>query len=272
VLYDRMMKVKAFAKSAQECGPVNTPPSPPSTASPPQTADHSNKDYYAAFTKSLKDLLAGTIESPKFEEDCKANFGMTSYILWTLDKLIVQLTKQVQTLLTTESCAKLLATYSYEVSKPVLSEPSYLTSCIEHLVGTEDQPCRFEFELAGENSKLTMKLLDTSQPLPRFREVSFDREKWSKYVDQYVTSDDTTLDVKKHRVFLLRNQRHNKGLSLDALMQNVEQKNSLECRICLNTYRLFYVEDTEDYFYRRGALQVARKKGPFATKKYKLDK
>lgn len=41
-------------------------------------------------------------------------------------------------------------------------------------------------------------------------------------------------------------------------MENVIIQNKLECKICLSTYRLFYVEDTGDFFYRKGALQRAK--------------
>jgi hypothetical protein len=34
-------------------------------------------------------------------------------------------------------------------------------------------------------------------------------------------------------------------------MENVVVSNGLECKICLTTYRLFYVQDTHDFFYRR---------------------
>lgn len=42
-------------------------------------------------------------------------------------------------------------------------------------------------------------------------------------------------------------------------MENLEVVNSLECRICLSTYRLFFVENTEDYLCRHGKLAAAAK-------------
>ena len=32
----------------------------------------------------------------------------------------------------------------------------------------------------------------------------------------------------------------------------------LECKVCTSTYRLFYVEETEDFFYRPGQLAKVR--------------
>ncbi len=42
-------------------------------------------------------------------------------------------------------------------------------------------------------------------------------------------------------------------------LENLSIDDNLECRICLTTYRLFYVEHTEDYLYRKGALAKAKK-------------
>eukprot|EP01113_Clastostelium_recurvatum_P004612 TRINITY_DN12037_c0_g1_i1.p1 TRINITY_DN12037_c0_g1~~TRINITY_DN12037_c0_g1_i1.p1 ORF type:complete len:145 (+),score=39.33 TRINITY_DN12037_c0_g1_i1:60-437(+) len=38
--------------------------------------------------------------------------------------------------------------------------------------------------------------------------------------------------------------------SADAMMNGVVNHANLECRIALSNFRLFYVEDTEDFFYR----------------------
>ena len=50
----------------------------------------------------------------------------------------------------------------------------------------------------------------------------------------------------------------------ETALDNVNAHNGLECRICLSTYRLFYVEDTADYLYRKGSIAKAHK---FAAKR-----
>jgi hypothetical protein len=47
---------------------------------------------------------------------------------------------------------------------------------------------------------------------------------------------------------LSRNQKINRENV--SILNGVINENNLECRICLSTYRLFYVEDTEDFFFR----------------------
>lgn len=44
---------------------------------------------------ALYNLLDGSSENAKFEDECRAIIGNHSYVLFTLDKLIYKLVKQV---------------------------------------------------------------------------------------------------------------------------------------------------------------------------------
>ena len=58
-------------------------------------------DYFlllCRFMKALYDLLDGSSDNAKFEDDCRAIIGNQSYVLFTLDKLIYKLVKQVNSL------------------------------------------------------------------------------------------------------------------------------------------------------------------------------
>ena len=44
---------------------------------------------------ALYNLLDGSSDNTKFEDDCRAIIGTQSYVLFTLDKLIYKLVKQV---------------------------------------------------------------------------------------------------------------------------------------------------------------------------------
>ena len=45
---------------------------------------------------ALYGLVDGTSDNNKFEDDCRSTVGTQSYILFTLDKLIYKLVKQVR--------------------------------------------------------------------------------------------------------------------------------------------------------------------------------
>lgn len=47
------------------------------------------------FMTALYNLLDGSIDNAKFEDECRAIIGNQSYVLFTLDKLLYRLCKQV---------------------------------------------------------------------------------------------------------------------------------------------------------------------------------
>lgn len=54
---------------------------------------------FCRFMNALYNLLDGSADNAKFEDECRAIIGNQSYVLFTLDKLIYKLVKQVCSLL-----------------------------------------------------------------------------------------------------------------------------------------------------------------------------
>lgn len=104
---------------------------------------------------ALYNLLDGSVENAKFEDECRAILGNQSYVLFTLDKLIYKLIRQVccfvhlsctsnmflfkgskcntpslqlQTVATDEEDNKLLQLYEYEKSR----KPGKLNDSVYH--------------------------------------------------------------------------------------------------------------------------------------------
>lgn len=78
-------------------------------------------------------------------------------------------------------------------------------------------------------------------------------EKWSLYVDQFVQLSTTEgINVKRREPFLKRNLPKEVG---DDPPLNVETVSGLELKICVNTYKIFFVDNTEDYFRRKHSIQ-----------------
>lgn len=253
IFYERLSSAKEMEKTSEKkkwAASILTPPKEMLGS----FSDSEKKEPYQHLITSIYALMEGSLEQSKFEDDCRDMFGISSYILFTIDKLIVQLAKQLQILITDDSCAKLLALYAYEGSRPRGSlEVIYHSNVLELL--PEDDRC-FRFEFSQETCDFTIQLLDSTDK-PRFVDLSFDKDKWAEYVENYVQSDHSQLDVRKHKLFLLRNQRRWAERGADP-MEGIFVFNGLECKICLTTYRLFYVQDTQDFFYRRGSLAKAQ--------------
>jgi paired amphipathic helix protein Sin3a len=147
-------------------------------------------------------------------------------------------------------------------------ESVYHISCAEFL--SDERLFLFEYEQSPHPGQFTVQLLDpSSQTVPKFADFSFEPSKYSEYVQSF-TRDSSKIDPRKHHVFLVRNQKLNKDNT--TILNGVVNENNLECRICLSTYRLFYVEDTEDFFFRPKASRPYARSTPVHTARHNVTK
>jgi len=209
LLYDRMYKATQLASNQKEkwgapSGSTNKSAAP----SPNREEEESKKkDRFQNFMNTLQSFITGALDQVKYEDELRETFGISSsYILFTLDKLILQLVKQVQLMLADETCTKLLSLYTYEASRATgFIEQTYLANVMEVL--GEERCFKFEFEQSPKFSEFTIQLLDSNQP--RYMELSVNKDKWNNYVENYVHGDSNQIDVRKHHIFLLRNKKKN---------------------------------------------------------------
>lgn len=68
-------------------------------------------DPFQAFISILLAMLRGNVDVTKFEDECRALLGTSSYKLFTLDKLIPRLIKETNNLVTSENWQKIKAAY-----------------------------------------------------------------------------------------------------------------------------------------------------------------
>jgi hypothetical protein len=100
-LYERLLIAKTLAHKARRNS---------SKKKLPVTAD----ERHARFCVILNQLLAGDIETARFEDECRNLLGASSYVLFTVDKLIEQLLKQTVQMLSADNSLKVLSLYQYE--------------------------------------------------------------------------------------------------------------------------------------------------------------
>lgn len=67
------------------------------SGAPVATAGTTAEQLFGEYLDSLKSLLDGSLETFKYEDRCRSLLGTNSYILFTMDKLIARLIKQIQT-------------------------------------------------------------------------------------------------------------------------------------------------------------------------------
>ncbi|XP_044505763.1 paired amphipathic helix protein Sin3-like 2 isoform X2 [Mangifera indica] len=213
--------------------------------------DASCPDLYARFMTALYNLLDGSSDNAKFEDECQAIIGNQSYVLFTLDKLLYRLCKQLQTVAADEMDNKLLQLYEYEKSR----KPGKLIDSVYHenarVFLHEENIYRMKF--SSYPSRLAIQLMDNVIEKPEGFAVSMDPNFAAYLLNDFLS----TFPGKKepHGIALQRNKRKyaslNESSATCMAMEDVQLVNGLECRIACNSYKITYVLDTEDFFYRK---------------------
>ncbi|GAB4827456.1 hypothetical protein Ancab_034340 [Ancistrocladus abbreviatus] len=212
--------------------------------------DNNSLDPYASFMSALYNLLDGSSDNAKFEDDCRAIIGNQSYVLFTLDKLIYKLVKQLQTVAADEMDNKLIQLYEYEKSR----KPGKLVESVYHenarvLLHEENI---YRFECSSSPAHLSIQLMDGGNEKPEVVAVSMEPN-FSAYLHNDFLS---VFSSKKepHGIMLQRNKHKSAGLdeysAVSIAMEGVQLFNGLECKIACNSSKISYVLDTEDFFFR----------------------
>ncbi|CAO2825485.1 unnamed protein product [Amaranthus hypochondriacus] len=215
-----------------------------------QSKDTSSLDPYASFMNALYFLLDGSYDNSKFEDDCRAIIGNQSYVLFTLDKLIYKLVKQLQAVATDEMDSKLFQLYEYEKSR----KPGKFVDSVYHenarVLLHEDNIYRFEF--SSSPTRLSIQLMDNGNEKPEMVAVSIEPN-----FAAYLFNDFLSVVYSRKEsqgIMLQRNKRKygelDEGMDMSKAMEGVQLFNGLECKIACSSSKISYVLDTEDFFFR----------------------
>ncbi|GJN37712.1 hypothetical protein PR202_gb26693 [Eleusine coracana subsp. coracana] len=240
ILYERLLSAKTNSLTAEKKWRTSKDTNPP--------------DLYEKFMTALYNLLDGSSDNTKFEDDCRAIIGTQSYVLFTLDKLIYKVVKQLQAIATDEMDNKLLQLYLYEKSR----SPGRFFDLVYHENARVLLHDESRFECCSNPTRLSIQLMEYGHEKPEVTAVSIDPNFSSYLFNEYLSS----MPDKKlpEGVFLVRNKRKhsNNDEPSDSMkaLEDIKVVNGLECKISCKTSKVSYVLDTEDFLFR---LQKRRK-------------
>uniref|UniRef100_A0A8C8G5F8 Paired amphipathic helix protein Sin3b n=1 Tax=Oncorhynchus tshawytscha TaxID=74940 RepID=A0A8C8G5F8_ONCTS len=239
------------------------------------------EEYYPAFLDMVRSLLDGNLESTQYEDTLREMFTIHAYIGFTIDKLIQNIIRQLQHLVSDEVCLQVAELYLAE-RKRGAAGANLSSQCVRTAWETSYQ-WKSERVMAEENCfkvmfiqnqgqvTLTIELLDTEEAQA---DDPLDVQCLSSYMEQFVGTESTLCSQNEgyffKPVFLPRNLRHFRRWQVRQVeamrcrrewhrQLGVESAGSLDCRFKLNTHKMVFVMNSEDYMYRRGALVKARK-------------
>ncbi|KAJ8451723.1 hypothetical protein Cgig2_018357 [Carnegiea gigantea] len=215
-------------------------------------------DLYSRFVNALYSLVDGTSDSTKFEDDCRAIVGTQSYVLFTLDKLIYKLVKQLQILAADDVDSKLLQLYAYESSR----KSGRFCDVVYHenaRVLLHDENI-YRIECLSSPTRLSIQMMEKGHDKPEVTAVAMDPN-FSAYLHNDFLS--VVRDKKeKPGIFLKRNKRKYAGgdeiAGASPAMEGVQIVNGLECKIACTTSK--DCPRTQNYL-NRGWLRAWRVRG-----------
>uniref|UniRef100_H3C6M1 Paired amphipathic helix protein Sin3a n=1 Tax=Tetraodon nigroviridis TaxID=99883 RepID=H3C6M1_TETNG len=239
------------------------------------------EDYYSVFLEMVRNLLDGNMEPAQYENSLREMFTIHAYTAFTMDKLIQNIVRQLQHLVTDDVCVRAMDTYLSECSNKATGGPASTQSARATAEGgyhrkaeqlMSDENCfKLMFSKSQGSVSLAIELLDTEE---ENSDEPADAERWSDYL-RFLNSDSASVELREHLsqkpVFLPRNlrrirkcqrgweqlqqQKMTRVSSDKSLEDNGELK--IECMFKLNTYKMVYVCKSEDYMYRHTALTRA---------------
>lgn len=253
--------------------------------------------YYETFLDMVRNYLDGHIETATYEEQLRDMFGIHAYIGFTMDKLIQNIVRQLQHIVTDATCVQLMELYNAEQRTAnshqhrVVLEQSYQRKV--ELLLTEDS-C-FKIAVLKKDCRLMIDQIDQIDQLDNIEEAT---DAWREYISQFVsgteaTRQDSIIDKQQqvtdltsasstnvHPVLLHRNVRRfmdrNKlnvaasgrrlviGSGSETTLatssdSGLSLMDDIECRFSVNSFRMLYVANSESLLYREHSLSVARK-------------
>ncbi|XP_034386012.1 paired amphipathic helix protein Sin3b isoform X3 [Cyclopterus lumpus] len=239
------------------------------------------EEYYPAFLDMVRSLLDGNLDSTQYEDTLREMFTIHAYIGFTIDKVIHNIIRQLQHLVSDEVCLQVVDLYLAE-RKRGAAGGNLSSQCVRSAWETSFQ-WKAERVMAEENCfkvmflqnkghvTMTVELLDTEEAQA---DDPLDVQCLSSYMEQFVGTESSLCSQAEgyffKPVFLPRNLRRFRRWQVRQVeamrcrrewhrQLGVENAGSLDCRFKLNTHKMVFVMNSEDYMYRRGALVKARK-------------
>ncbi|XP_042451833.1 paired amphipathic helix protein Sin3-like 3 isoform X1 [Zingiber officinale] len=239
ILYERILSAKTNSSAAENKWR--------------HSKDTNHPDLYAKFMSALFNLLDGSADNTKFEDDCRAIIGTQSYVLFTLDKLIYKVVKQLQAILSDEMNNKLLHLYLYEKSRRAGRHSDVVYNENVRVLLHDESIYRFEsYSQSSDVTRLSIQLMDYGHEKPDVTAVAIDPNFSSYLYNDFLSS----VPVRKRLqgVFMRRNKRKNvdgdEYSATSKAMNGIRVTNGLECKIACNSSKVSYVLDTEDLLLR----------------------
>jgi len=209
--------------------------------------DLNRGDPYTVMLELIEKQFDGEMELPTFEECLRYIYGTKAYIMFTVDKLVQNMTKYMQTLVSDSKSSALISLFeSNKLQQEQSNDRSHIMYQLHanNTIGYDEHTYRIDYD--KEERILTILLSGRDSSLGS---AVSSEEQWAYYMYSYMSLNPTEgVSAKTERPFLKRNLPSVEGS--ERILPNVLTRNGLEIKICINSYHVFFVNNTEDSFRR----------------------
>ncbi|CAL1694084.1 unnamed protein product [Somion occarium] len=208
---------------------------------------------YMYLLDACEKVFENELDQATFEEHMRWFFGTKAHQVFTLDKVITAIIKQVQTITADNKCQELwdLLQKARRGEMATIHEIVRYRREAERNAGSDEHLYKVDWDMRSRT--LRIQLLGADDP--SIEEDSSRLGRWRQYVGTYVTQYPTELlpqgrasraKAEKSRLFLKRSLIDGDG----ADQEDVQEASSMGVSISLSTYRLQYEAGTEDVLWR----------------------
>ncbi|KAI0031590.1 hypothetical protein K488DRAFT_51739 [Vararia minispora EC-137] len=213
--------------------------------------------FYELMLETVERLFEGAVDVPTFEEQMRQMFGVQeAYRLFTIDKALAALVKHLTTFEADAAKNERLMKALWDERR--LAHPSAEDRRRMRVQAESALPDEHVFRLDwwADARVLTVQLLGKDSGVGEDSEVVSGR--WQAYVESFISPADTkgVPRAKLRAPFLRRNLPAPAEPEPDAA--GLVARSRLEIKVCVRTYRIFYVPGGEEAVWRvRSAEEIA---------------
>lgn len=225
--------------------------------------------FYPIALELIVRLLDNDVDQASFEEAIRFMFTREGYTIYTIDKVMQALFKTCLTMSADAKCQALLA--NFESTQQACDEmrttskedgnvamyKHVIASRMEaeHTVGRDEHLFRMETKPApvaqGVLPPCELRIQLLSHDDMTLEDPQDAEQRWLQYIASYCLWAPTEgLSAKTSAPLLQRTLPASPETEVDPEGTRYLVKNGLDIRVCMKTYRLFFVQDTEDVFAR----------------------
>eukprot|EP00474_Spongospora_subterranea_P001514 CRZ01972.1 hypothetical protein [Spongospora subterranea] len=211
---------------------------------------------YSQFKDLVFAIIDGHTDQTAYEDSLRTLVGAKSYSMFTVDKLVAALIKLTQSLTVNPVNQRLIGLYNYEHSRAIDKEQNsrgqdplersalmarmYLMNCASII---EDDDHCVQIEYFKDTCELGIGYLENFGS----SDSKYSNPSCDQFLDRYLNSSSNCSPP-----FLRRN------LSKRIVNDDIVTRNGLESKICRRTLKAYFIEGTEDIFYRRQRSKITR--------------